>query len=42
MFGQRHNFLFGTVTVKARIVAVKRLTGTRLLPDGVGCPAPKP
>jgi hypothetical protein len=35
MFGQRHIFLVGTVTVKARIVAAKRLTGTRLLPDGV-------
>jgi hypothetical protein len=34
MFGQGHVFLVRLIRVKARIVAAKRLPGTRVLPGG--------
>jgi hypothetical protein len=39
MLGQGHIFLVRLVTVEARIVAAKRLTGTRVLPDGAHSPS---
>jgi hypothetical protein len=39
MLGHGHIFLVRLVTVEARIVAAKRLTGTRVLPGGAHSPS---